>query len=137
MLGLAVDRHRRGDLMATILIVDDEVFIRSATELLVQDLGHETITASDTTEALQHLESSKKIDALITDIRFKTNKHGGFELAQLSIKLRPQLRVLYTTGSSMTDDMRTFFVEGAHFMQKPYTQNQLQDSLEKLLAATQ
>ena len=123
--------------MAKILIVDDEVFIRSVTELLVQELGHETMTASDTAEALQHLESTMKIDALFTDIRFKTNKHGGFELAQLAIKLRPALRVLYTTGSSMSDDMRTLFVEGAHFMPKPYTPSQLHNSLEKLFAVTQ
>lgn len=123
--------------MATILIVDDEVFIRSVTELLVQELGHETMTANGTADALQHLESSRKVDVLFTDIRFKTNKHGGFELAQLGIRLRPELRVLYTTGSSMTDDMRTLFVDGAHFMQKPYTPSQLQTSMEKLLAATQ
>ena len=75
--------------MANILIVDDEVFIRSVTELLVQELGHETMTASDTAEALQHLESTMKIDALFTDIRFKTNKHGGFELAQLASSFDP------------------------------------------------
>jgi hypothetical protein len=27
-----------------------------------------------------------------------------------------------------------WFVEGAHFLQKPYTQHQLQNSVEKLLA---
>ena len=123
--------------MATILIVDDEVFIRSVAELLVRELGHETMTADDKAGALKHLESSTKIDALFTDIRFKTNKYGGFELAQLGIKLRPELRVLYTTGSSMTDDMKALFVDGAHFMQKPYTPNQLQNSMEKLLAAAQ
>lgn len=123
--------------MATILIVDDEIFIRSVAELLVQELGHETMTAGDTAEARQHLESPKQIDALFTDIRFKANKHGGFELAQMAIKLRPDLRVLYTTGSPITDDMRMLFVDGAYFMQKPYSPDQLQTSMEKLFAATQ
>ena len=134
---LAVDRIGKGNLMATILIVDDEVFIRLVAELFFQELGHETMTAGDTAEALKHLESSTKIDALFTDIRFKTNKYGGFELAQLGIKLRPELRVLYTTGGSMTDELRALFVDGAHFVQKPYTENQLQNSMEKLFAATQ
>lgn len=137
MLGLVVNHHGRGDLMATILIVDDEVFIRSLAELIVQELGHITMMASDTAEALQHLETSITVDALFTDIRFKANKHGGFELAQLAVRLRPNLRVLYTTGSTVSDDMRTMFVDGAHFMQKPYTPIQLQNSLEKLLAASQ
>lgn len=122
--------------MAAVLIVDDEVFICSAAEIFVQELGHETLTARSITEALTHLQSANSIDMLFTDIRFQSNKNGGFELAQLAIGLRPKLLVLYTSGSSVTDDMGTLFVDGSHFLQKPYTQNQLQNSMEKLFAAT-
>ena len=122
--------------MAVILIVDDEVFIRGVTEMMVQDLGHETLAAGDVDEALAHLQSPHVITALFTDIRLKSNVLGGFELARQAIGLRPELRVLYTTGSSMTDKMKTLFVENAHFMQKPYTPGQLQNSMEKLLAAS-
>ena len=107
--------------MAIILIVDDEVFIRGITEMIVQDLGHQTLVASDPDEALVHLQSPQPIDALFTDIRLKSNVFGGFELARQAITLRPELRVLYTTGSSLTDKMQALFVENAHFMQKPYT----------------
>jgi DNA-binding NtrC family response regulator len=122
--------------MATILIVDDEVFIRGVTEMMVQDLGHETLVASNVEEALALLQSPQPIDALFTDIRLKSNVLGGFELARQAVGLRPELRVLYTTGNSMTDKMNTMFVENAHFMQKPYTPGQLQTSMEKLLAAS-
>lgn len=121
--------------MALILIVDDEVFIRGVTEMMVQDLGHQTLVASDLDEALVHLQSAQPIDGLFTDIRLKSNVLGGFELAQQALTLRPKLRVLYTTGSSLTDKMRALFVEGAHFMQKPYTPVQLKHSMEELLAA--
>ena len=122
--------------MAIILIVDDEVFIRGVTEMVVQDLGHETLVASDIDEALVHLQSPQPIDALFTDIRLKSIVLGGFELAHQAISLRPELRVLYTTGSSLTDKMKALFVEGAHFMQKPYTPAQLQTSMKELLAAS-
>ena len=122
--------------MALILIVDDEVFIRGVTELMVQELGHETLAAGGIDEALVHLQSPQHIDALFTDIRLKSMVLGGFELAHQAVKLRPKLRVLYTTGSSMTEKMRALFVNGAHFMRKPYTQDQLQNSVEKLLAAS-
>ena len=121
--------------MAVVLIVDDEVFIRQFTEMMVQDLGHETLAAGDMGEALAHLQSPQPIDALFTDIRLKSMVLGGFELAHKAIKLRPELRVLYTTGSSMTEKTRALFVDGAHFMQKPYTQGQLQTSMKELLAA--
>jgi CheY-like chemotaxis protein len=122
--------------MATILIVDDEIFIRGVTEMMVQDLGHQTLVASDPIEALVHLQSAEPIDGLFTDIRLKSNVLGGFELAQQAVALRPKLRVLYTTGSSLTDKMRALFIDGAHFMQKPYTPVQLNDSMEELLAAS-
>lgn len=122
--------------MATILIVDDEVFICIVAEVFVQELGHETLVAGSVTEALAHLQSASSIDMLFTDLRFQSNKNGGFELAQIGIKLRPKLRVLYTSGSSVNDDMRTLFVDGSDFLQKPYTHNQLQNSMDKLFAAT-
>ena len=127
--------HDRKKLMATILIVDDEVFIRGMTEIMVQDLGHQTLVASDPDEALAHLQSPQSIDGLFTDIRLKSDVLGGFELARQAMTLRPELRVLYTTGGSLTDKMRALFVEGAHFMQKPYTPAQLNDSMKELLAA--
>ena len=122
--------------MAVVLIVDDEVFIRQFTELMVQDLGHETLAAGDMDEALVHLQSPQPIDALFTDIRLKSIVLGGFELARQAISLRPELRVLYITGSSMTEKTRALFVEGAHFMQKPYSPEQLQNSTKELLAAS-
>ncbi len=127
--------YDRKKLMATILIVDDEVFIRAVTEMMVQDLGHQTLAASDPEEALAYLQSPQPIDGLFTDIRLKANVFGGFELARQAMALRPDLRVLYTTGSSLTDKMRALFVDGAHFMQKPYTPAQLNDSMKELLAA--
>jgi CheY-like chemotaxis protein len=122
-------------LMAVILIVEDDVFIRDIAEMMVQDWGHHTLSASDVDEALSRLRSAQHIDALFTDIYLKTAVLGGCELAQQAIKLWPELRVLYTTGNSVTDEMKALFVDGKHFLPKPYTPNQLQHSVGELLAA--
>jgi CheY-like chemotaxis protein len=122
-------------LMAVILIVEDNVFIREVAEMMIQGWGHRTLSASDGEEALSLLRSPQHIDALFTDVYLKTAVLGGCELAQQATKLRPKLRVLYTTGNFVTDKMKTLFVEGTHFLRKPYTQHQLQDSVEDLLAA--
>ena len=121
--------------MAVILIVEDDFFIRELAEVMVQDWGHQTLSASDVGEALLLLRSPQQIDALFTDIYLKTRVLGGCELAQQAIELRPQLRVLYTTGNSITDKMKALFVKDAKFLCKPYTPHQLQDSIEDLLAA--
>jgi CheY-like chemotaxis protein len=121
--------------MAVILIVEDDVFIREIAEMMIQDWGHQTLSASDVGEALSFLRSPQHIDALFTDIYLKTAVLGGCELARQAVELRPELRVLYTTGNYATDKMKAMFVEGTQFISKPYTPHQLQNSVENLLAA--
>jgi CheY-like chemotaxis protein len=121
--------------MAVILIVEDDVFIREIAEMMIQGWGHRTLTASDVDEALSILRSPQPIEAMFTDIYLKTAIHGGCELAHQAIALRPNLRVLYTTGNSMTEKMKALLVEGTHFLRKPYTEHQLQNSIIDLLAA--
>jgi CheY-like chemotaxis protein len=121
--------------MAVILVVEDEVFIRDTAVMMIEDWGHHALAASDVDEALTLLRSPQHIDALFTDIYLKTAVLGGCDLARQAIKLRPELRVLYTTGNSVTDKMKALFVEGRRFLRKPYTPNQLQDSVADMLAA--
>ena len=120
--------------MAVILIVEDDVFIRETAELVIGDSGHQILSASDVEEALFILRSPQHIDALFTDIYLKKAVLGGFDLAREAIKIRPELRVLYTTGNCLTDAMKALFVEGTHFLRKPYADYQLQASIEGMLA---
>jgi len=121
--------------MSVILIVEDDAFIRDDAETMIQDWGHDTVSASDVDEALSHLNSPQRIDVLFTDIYLKKAVLGGYELAHRAIKLRQNLRVLYATGNTIDDKIKGLFVEGAHFLQKPYTHLQLQNSIKGLFAA--
>jgi CheY-like chemotaxis protein len=122
-------------MMAVILIVEDDVFTRDMAEMMIQDWGHQTLLASDVDEALSLLRSPQHIDALFTDIYLKTAVLGGCDLARQAIELRPELRVLYTTGNTVTDKMKALFVKGTLCLVKPYAEQQLQASVEHLLAA--
>ena len=119
--------------MAVILVVEDDVFIREIAEMMLQEWGHQILSASDVDEALRQLHSPRHIDALFTDIYLKSAVFGGCELAQEAIRIRPLLRVLYTTGNFVTDKMRALFVEGTDCLRKPYTENQLRISVDHLL----
>lgn len=121
--------------MAVILIVEDDVFIREVAEMMILDWGHQTLTACDIDEALLQMRSCQHIDALFTDIYLNAAVHGGCDLALQAIALRPTLRVLYTTGNNLTEKMKALLVEGTHFIRKPYTQQQLQESVKEMLAA--
>ena len=120
--------------MATILIVEDEVFIAEVAKMTIEDMGHDALVATDIDEALILLRAPQQIDALFTDLRLKTAAFSGYAVADQARKLRPQLRVLYSSGSAMTDKTRALFVEGAHFLQKPYSQARLASAIEVMLA---
>ncbi len=121
--------------MPVILIVEDDVFIRELAETIIHEWGYQTFSAGDGDEALVLLRSPQHFDALFTDIYLKSAVLGGCELARQAIELRPQLRVLYTTGNSVTEKMKSLFAAGTHFLPKPYTLKQLQHSVEDLFAA--
>jgi len=121
--------------MANILIVEDDVFIRGLAEMMIQDWGHHTLLAGDVTEAMSLLRSPQEIDALFTDIYLKADVLGGCDVARAGIALRPEMRVLYTTGNTVTEKMKAMFVDGKHFLRKPYTEVQLQRSIESVLTA--
>jgi CheY-like chemotaxis protein len=121
--------------VAVILIVEDDTFTREMLEMTLKDDGYRTLSASDVGEALVLLESAQEIDVLVTDIYLKAAMLGGCDLARKAVEIRPALRVLYTTGNFVTAEMEALFLEGTAFLRKPYTGNQLQQSLETLLAA--
>ncbi len=121
--------------MAVVLLVEDDVFSRELAEMTTQEFARRPLSASDMDEALLLLRSRQHVDTLVADIRLRTAPLGGFELARQAIELRPKLCVLYTTGNAIADKFAHLFVEGAHFLQKPYTRSQLVHSVEKLLAA--
>jgi CheY-like chemotaxis protein len=119
--------------MALVLIVEDEFFVRQNAEWVIEDLGHDTLIASDFDEALSHLSGVADIDALFVDIRLNASALGGYDVANQAVKLRPGLKVLYTSGSPLTDTMTDQFVAGGQFIQKPYSPEQLALSVGALL----
>jgi CheY-like chemotaxis protein len=121
--------------MATILVVEDDVFIRELAESMILDWGHTILSACDVPEALAHLRSGVPIDALFTDVYLKAEIHGGCDIARQAILMRPGLRVLYTTANRLTDKLHALFAVGTHFLPKPYTEDQLGVSVHNLLAA--
>lgn len=121
--------------MTVVLVVEDDPFIRDWVQMAIEDCGYDTLLAADVDEGLAILRSPQKIDILFTDIYLKTLIHGGCELAQQAMMLRPKLRVLYATGNAVSKEMKALFLEGTECLRKPYTDQALRHSLEALVAA--
>ncbi|GAA0335118.1 hypothetical protein GCM10009087_51830 [Sphingomonas oligophenolica] len=119
--------------MAVILVVEDDIFIRENAQWMIEDLGHGTLPACNLAGALAHLSAPGEIDALFVDIRLDRLTQGGYDVADQAVRMRPGLRVLYTSGSTLTDEMSDLFVGGGQFLQKPYSADQLETSVGALL----
>lgn len=107
--------------MAVVLIVEDEFITREIAGMYIADCGHHALCAGSVEEALQLLSGSQPIDALFTDIYLNTEVFGGCYVARQARVIRPNLRVLYTSGNSPTAQLKSQFVVGSQFLSKPYT----------------
>ena len=121
--------------MAVILIVEDEPFTRDLAGMCMDDWGHSPLLADSVESASTILRSHQRIDALFTDINLNGGSADGFDVAREGVGLHPDLRVLYSSGNQLSDQLRSSFVSGAHFLGKPYTPEQLRIGLDALLGA--
>ncbi len=119
--------------MAVVLITEDDEPVRVLAESIIQDMGHETMTAGRVAEALALLSSDSAVDALFTDLNMDGNELAGLELAQQAREMRPGVPVLYTSGGGVTDGTRALFVNGSGFLPKPYTLGQLTEALAAII----
>jgi signal transduction histidine kinase/CheY-like chemotaxis protein len=80
-----------------ILVVEDDSLVRAYVVAQIQSLGYTTLSAGDGQEALSVLRSSDPVDLLFTDVIMPGSMNGR-ELSIEALKLRPTLKVLFTSG---------------------------------------
>ncbi|WP_292046918.1 MULTISPECIES: hybrid sensor histidine kinase/response regulator [unclassified Brevundimonas] len=96
-----VDPVQAGKALLRILAVDDDPRVLINTTALLEDLGHEVITASSGKQALVHLKSDVPLDLMVTD--HVMPQMSGFELILEAKRLRPGLPALITSGFAELD----------------------------------
>ena len=68
--------------MAVVLIVEDEEQVRVLAEAIIQELGHETLTAGTAEQALAVIQERPDVDLLFTDIGLQQDLEAGLKLAK-------------------------------------------------------
>jgi CheY-like chemotaxis protein len=127
----AIPAHRRA-LPATsrplsILLVDDEEIVRTATAEMIRDLGHEVVEAAGGAEALASLAAGLRVDAVVTD--YKMPRIDGAELSRRVNLARPGVPILIITGySGTTEDILEL-----PRLSKPFTQADIASALAELV----
>ena len=115
--------------MATILIVEDEPQISAVVRSLIEEQGHKVLLAATADEARGILNGPEVVDALFVDIVLKGDMQAGIEFAKRAIELNPSIKVLYSTGLPVTDEIKALVVPGSIILEKPYSEDDLLTSL--------
>ena len=97
-----------------VLVVEDVPQTRATAVQLFQDLGCEVFDAYNGHSALTILEAHPEIQVLFADVRMPGM--SGPELAQVARRLRPDLRIVLTSGYVSRDDVP----DGIPFVPKPW-----------------
>jgi CheY-like chemotaxis protein len=117
----------------TLLVVEDEPLILRMAKRVLSELGYTVLSASDGHEALGVLERHPgHVDLLITDVVMP--KMSGRELAARVTAMRPDIKVLYSSGYA-ADEIGEDGVlgEGINFLAKPYVPSKLADAVREVL----
>lgn len=109
----------------TILVVDDEEEIRALAAGLLDEFGFAVLTASDGEQALRMLEGDfLRIDLMFSDVMIP-GALNGFALAKRARQLRPDLRIVLTSGYIDPQLAEAMSQEFYPILAKPYRARQL------------
>lgn len=118
-----------------VLVADDELFIRETIKKTLEERGYEVITTQDGTEALAiYVRRSEEIDLVVTNVEMPFM--DGPALCRALKKLKPDVRILVSSGHKQPEKMQELKVAGADdFLPKPYTAEVLADRVHAILTA--
>ena len=116
-----------------ILLVEDEAFLRELVMEGLQEAGFSVLEASDGTTGVQALQSSQRIDVLLSDI--KLPDIDGYQVAEAARTLRPGLKVILMTGYAPSPLPPTLKSVVFRVLQKPFSLETLPGMVNAALEA--
>jgi DNA-binding NtrC family response regulator len=126
----ASDRPRR----QTILLVEDEPFVREATRSLLEHAGFEVLATGDARDATRvYAECKRRIDLVMTDMVLPGR--SGRQLGQDLREHSPEIAVLVTSGYFNAEAETEAPASRTYFLAKPYSRRTLVEKIEKILGA--
>lgn len=118
--------------MATILLIDDDLFVRTATKRVLRGAGHSVWEAADGVEGVELYRNSPSYpDLVITDTRMP--KMNGFEAIRRIRALRPEQPILRIT--SWAEPERSGVGETVPVLEKPFEADALLTMVSILVSA--
>ena len=116
----------------TILCVEDDERVRRVATARLEGIGYRVIQAANGPEALAALLTDSKIALLFTDIVMPGGVRGD-ELARQARRVRPDLKVIFTSGYAEPSIGGRELAADGSWLKKPYTARDLALRVRELL----
>jgi CheY-like chemotaxis protein len=120
-----------------ILVVDDELAIRSVTEATLTQHGYRTLVAADGAEAISlYARQTEPIDAVFTDVMMPLV--DGVALCRALKKMDPLVRIIASTGAAeegRRQELQALNI--GHVLGKPFSSDTLLAALDETLSSPQ
>jgi len=115
-----------------IMVVEDEESVRELTVQMLEELNYSVICAASGAEALHILQGRRDISLLLTDVVMPGM--NGRELADAAAEMRPDLKVLFTSGYARDAIVSNGIVDpNVQLLQKPATLQALAQKVRLVL----
>ena len=123
-----------GDSSATILVCEDDEDVRALSAESLRGLGYSVVEAADGEAALRMLQGDMPVDLLFTDVVLPGIT--GAVLAREARAIRPELKVLFTTGYARNAIVHQGRLDpGVELISKPFSYSDLAIRIRDLLDA--
>ena len=117
----------------SIMLVEDDEIVRQHVERQLLELGYKVHTAANGPAAIVTLRGNTHIDLLFTDVVMPGGMSGR-ELADVAIEIRPELKVLFTSGYAENAVLHQGRLDrGVQLIRKPYRRRDLALKLRQIL----
>jgi len=119
----------------TILVVEDDQDVLTVTAESLRELGYQVVTAVDAAGALEILRGDQPIDLLFSDVIIPGGTNGA-QLAVTARHVRPQLKVLLTSGyTAAALSLEHGLPDNLDVVGKPYQRDELATKLRLAMSA--
>jgi CheY-like chemotaxis protein len=119
-------------MLRTILVVEDDRDVLEVAAAVLEEAGHRVLRALDPACALTMIRCQPEIDLLFTDV-VMSGTMNGFELAHEARQIRPDLRILYTSGYMQEVSGQSHMRYG-RLIPKPWQAKGLRAAVEQILS---
>ena len=116
-----------------ILLVEDEDTVRAVAERALSRQGYEVTVAADGEEGLQFVVLGRRYDLVVSDVVMPVM--DGPAMAREIRKLVPSVPFLFMSGYAEEQLRKEIDFDNMHFMPKPFTVQQITDTVAQVLGA--